>query len=139
MVSVAASNDDFQSSLGCGVCLKISGNGKPATADLDGAPPVKGILNGIVVDQDDTLSQGTTSTVNTLCQGSSHLLEFFFFKRDNFCCLMGSPYQQGKWNKQFADFTFYDIMKCDAHNKIEIPERKTGNKQAREQRNTKNA
>lgn len=78
MVSVAASNDDFQSSLGCGVCLKISGNGKPATADLDGAPPVKGILNGIVVDQDDTLSQGTTSTVNTLCQGSSHLLEFFF-------------------------------------------------------------
>ena len=72
MVSVAASNDDFQSSLGCGVCLKISGSGKPATADLDGAPPVKGILNGIVVDQDNTLNQGT---VITLCQGLSHLLE----------------------------------------------------------------
>ena len=75
MVSVAASNDDFQSSLGCGVCLKISGNGKPVTADLDGAPPVKGILNGIVVDQDDTLSQGTKYTFNTLCQGLSHLID----------------------------------------------------------------
>ena len=58
IIHVAASKDDFQASLGCGVCLKIMGSGKPAAADLDGAPPVKGTLKGIVVDQDDSLSQG---------------------------------------------------------------------------------
>lgn len=58
IIPVAASRDDFQSSLGCGVCLKITGSGKPAAADLDGAPPVEGTLSGIVVDQDDSLNQG---------------------------------------------------------------------------------
>lgn len=58
IVHVAASKDDFQSSLGCGVCLKITGSGKPAAADLDGTPPVKGTLKAIVVDEDDSLSQG---------------------------------------------------------------------------------
>ena len=59
---MAASKDDFQSSLGCGVCLEVTGSGIPAAADLDGAPPVKGTLNAIVVDQDDTLSQGMLKT-----------------------------------------------------------------------------
>ena len=61
MLKVAASKDDFQSSLGCGVCLMINGSGTPAAADLAGAPPVKGTLNAIVVDQDDTISQGILS------------------------------------------------------------------------------
>lgn len=56
---VAASKDDFQASLGCGACVKILGSGKPAAADLDGSPPVQGSLKGIIVDQDDSLNQGT--------------------------------------------------------------------------------
>ena len=39
----------------------INGSGTPAAADLAGAPPVKGTLNAIVVDQDDTISQGILS------------------------------------------------------------------------------
>ena len=41
----------------------INGSGTPAAADLAGAPPVKGTLNAIVVDQDDTISQGILSHI----------------------------------------------------------------------------
>ena len=63
MIPVAASKDDFQSSLGCGVCLQIEGSGKAAAADLEGSPPVEGTLKGIVVDQDDSISQGIWDTL----------------------------------------------------------------------------
>ena len=63
MIPVAASKDDFQSSLGCGVCLKIEGSAKAAAADLEGSPPVEGTLKGIVVDQDDSISQGIWDTL----------------------------------------------------------------------------
>lgn len=67
ILHVAASKDDFQSSLGCGTCLKIIGSGKPAAADLDGSPPVQGTLKGIIVDQDDSLNQGINCIGSSLC------------------------------------------------------------------------
>lgn len=64
ILHVAASKDDFQASLGCGTCITIHGSGKPAAADLDGSPPVKGTLKGIIVDQDDSLNQGISFFFN---------------------------------------------------------------------------
>ncbi|XP_068730600.1 titin homolog [Montipora capricornis] len=76
MIPVAASKEDFQSSLGCGVCLKIHGSGKAAAPDLEGAPPVDGTLDGIVVDQDDSISQGDLALLPP--QSGSGLWEITF-------------------------------------------------------------
>ncbi|XP_078351272.1 uncharacterized protein LOC144636011 [Oculina patagonica] len=80
ILHVAASKDDFQSSLGCGACIKIIGSGKPAAADLDGSPPVQGALKGIIVDQDDSLSQGDLALLPP--QSGSGLWEIKFKATD---------------------------------------------------------
>lgn len=86
IVHVAASKDDFQASLGCGVCLKIVGSGKPAAADLAGSPPVEGDLKGIIVDQDDSLNQG----IYCVYFRRSMILDSLHKKPSNCCIILRS-------------------------------------------------
>ena len=54
----------------------INGSGTPAAADLAGAPPVKGTLNAIVVDQDDTISQGILSHITCFWRDFYNYFDF---------------------------------------------------------------
>ena len=58
LMTVAASQDDFQASLGCGACLEIQGSGKPAAPDLRGSPAIQGYIKAIIVDENESLNQG---------------------------------------------------------------------------------
>jgi len=48
-IKVAASRDDFLQSVGCGMCIEITGDGTPLTSATVGTP-VKGTLKAVIVD-----------------------------------------------------------------------------------------
>ena len=57
-IKVAAGKDDYQESLGCGMCIEITGPGEPITSAHGGSPPVTGPLKAVIVDWCGACKQG---------------------------------------------------------------------------------
>ena len=55
----AAGKDDYQKSLGCGMCIEITANGEQTSPSTGGPTPMKGIYKAYVGDLCGGCNQGT--------------------------------------------------------------------------------
>ena len=60
---VAAGEDDYQKSLGCGMCIEITANGEQTDSSTGGPTPMKGIYKAYVGDWCGACKQGGLTVV----------------------------------------------------------------------------
>ena len=60
---VAAGKDDYQKSLGCGMCIEITANGEQTSPSTGGPTPMKGTYKAYVGDLCGCKQGGTTAVV----------------------------------------------------------------------------
>ena len=65
-IMVAAGEDDYQKSLGCGMCIEIKANGEQTSPSTGGPTPMKGTYKAYIGDWCGSCKQGRLTVVVVL-------------------------------------------------------------------------